>query len=136
MISAPTVLIIDDDEDDVDLFKEALSEINRGIICISKSNGKVGLEYLKNSGKSLPQFIFLDLNMPFIDGKQFLKEVGKIERLAAIPVIIYTTSRQKMDEEETRKLGAVDFITKPASFEELCRLLKLCLRRHQLIARR
>jgi CheY-like chemotaxis protein len=95
MISAPTVLIIDDDEDDVDLFKEALSEINRGIICISKSNGKVGLEYLKNSGKSLPQFIFLDLNMPFIDGKQFLKEVGKIERLAAIPVIIYTTSRQK-----------------------------------------
>lgn len=124
------VLIIDDDTDDVELFSEALEKVQEGAICYSRHNGQEAMNFLLNPKNPLPDFIFLDLNMPLMNGKQCLKEIRRSKQLRKIPVIIYTTSRQKIDEEETRKLGADEFITKPSRFEDLCSMLLSCFKKY------
>ena len=64
--------------------------------------------------------LFLDLNMPKVDGKKCLSELKKSARLKDIPVVIYSTSSLKKDIEETKAMGAVHFMTKPSAFRELC----------------
>jgi CheY-like chemotaxis protein len=68
--------------------------------------------------------IFLDLNMPEMNGQQFLSEVKKHERLRTIPVIVLSTSSHLPTIEIVKELGALDFITKPANFKELIQILK------------
>jgi CheY-like chemotaxis protein len=67
----------------------------------------------------MPMVIFLDLNMPKMDGRECLKEIKNNDRLKDIPVVIYTTSSHLRDIEETRNLGAKGFISKPSSLVEL-----------------
>lgn len=113
------IMIVDDDEDDVELFCDALKEIDQEVQCISASNGEEALLKLNNDGSRLPDYIFLDLNMPRLNGKQCLKRLKISSRLRDIPVIIYTTSKLKEDVEETRQLGAVHFLTKPNRANDL-----------------
>lgn len=123
----PTLLIVDDDPDDVELFMEAVSVVAPSVKCISMQDGKEALEFLIKA-TSLPNLIFLDLNMPRLNGFQCLKEIKRISRLSIIPVVIYSTSKQEEDETESRKLGAVEFITKPTHFEDICKAIKKTLR--------
>jgi CheY-like chemotaxis protein len=111
-------LIVDDDADDVELFCEAVNEIEPDAECITAANGEDALKKLLNI-KHLPDFIFLDLNMPRMDGRQCLDELRKDKRLKKIPVIIYSTSSTQRDTDETSKLGATYFLTKPTSFQKL-----------------
>lgn len=113
-----TVFIIDDDEDDKEMFCEVVTDISNVNRCLSASNGQEALQSLQNS-HALPDFIFLDLNMPRMNGKQCLVQLKKIERLAPIPVIIYSTSKVEADKEETKELGADYFLTKPSSTKVL-----------------
>jgi CheY-like chemotaxis protein len=113
-----TILIIDDDEDDRDLLTMAIQDIDASIKCIMARNGEEALQilgrlYLK------PHLIFLDLNMPFRNGVQFIKELRKNRDLQDIPVVIYTTSSSKGYTEDLKNLGAMHFITKPHSFKDL-----------------
>ncbi len=114
------ILIVDDDEDDRDLFCDAVNVVDPEINCIVARNGEEALTGLKSDHIPKPNLIFLDLNMPRVNGVQFLREIKKIPALDSIPIIIYTTSKLKEDWEITRKLGAVHFITKPSSLRELC----------------
>jgi CheY-like chemotaxis protein len=111
-LNVHTVMIIDDDTDDSELFCETVYEINSNIICLVAANGLEALLLLKKTDPS-PDIIFLDLNMPRMSGKQCLAEIKKHETLREIPVIIYTTSKIQDDVNETKELGAFDFITKP-----------------------
>lgn len=116
--------IVDDDIDDQELFVEAVNEVDQSIKCITSSNCEEALEQLRNSNKGeLPDVIFLDLNMPRLNGKQCLVELKKEIHLQNIPVVIYSTSSEKKDIEETSRLGAAYFLTKPNKFEELCQAL-------------
>lgn len=115
--------IVDDDSDDQDLFIEAVNEVDSTIECVSASNCEEALDLLKNRKISLPDMIFLDLNMPRLNGKQCLVELKREAHLRHIPVIIYSTSSEKRDIEETSRLGAAHFLTKPNKFEELCKAL-------------
>jgi CheY-like chemotaxis protein len=114
-----TILIVDDDDDDRALFFDAIREIDETIKCLSAIDGHDALKLLKSENNSLPDFIFLDLNMPRLNGKQCLAEIKKIPRLLHIPVIIYSTSGRKEDIEDTRRLGALQFITKPTLFDQI-----------------
>jgi CheY-like chemotaxis protein len=114
-----TILIVDDDVEDQELLKEAIKEVDESVKCISAKNGEDALELLHTFLHKLPQLIFLDLNMPRMNGKVFLSKLKQLEVLKEIPIIIYTTSKSQTDVEETRKLGALQFITKPNSFEEI-----------------
>src|SRR5215212_1458528 len=96
--------LIDDDVDDQEIFALALNEVNERFQCEVANNGYEGLQQLKKMN-CLPDYIFLDLNMPKMNGKECLKELKKTERLKAIPVIIYTTSSSLKDISDTTRLG-------------------------------
>jgi len=114
-----TCLLIDDDLDDQEIFTLALEKVDRGFSSVIAKNGYEGLKYLTNKSNTLPDYIFLDLNMPLMNGKECLIEIKKHSYLKHIPVIIYSTSSLQDDIIQTRKLGAADFITKPSSIPEL-----------------
>ena len=114
-----TFLLVDDDDDDCDFFREAVREIDSTSVCVTAENGEDALVKLRKGLKKLPDLIFLDLNMPRMDGKHCLAELKKDPKLKAIPVIIYTTSSSPEDQEETRLLGASYFLTKPSDYQQL-----------------
>lgn len=114
------IFLIDDDIDDQELFIEAVRELNAGFSCDCSSNGEEGLNYLLTRLNELPDLIFLDLNMPRLNGKQCLEKIKSVDRLKDVPVVIYSTSSQENDIRDTRNLGAVHFLTKPSSFQDLC----------------
>lgn len=116
-----SVLLIDDDIDDRMIFGEVLKELAPDIIYHEAINGEDAL--MKLSNDLVPDLIFLDLNMPRVDGKQFLAEIQQQTHLKHIPVVIYSTSSHESDKKETRELGASYFLTKPNSLHELTHIL-------------
>jgi CheY-like chemotaxis protein len=119
-----TVLLIDDDEDDRFLFSEILKEIYPGANCQLATTGTDAILALKNSFLPAPHIIFLDLNMPKMNGKQALIEIKKVPSMANVPVIIYSTSRLIKDTEELLALGAYYFLSKPIRAIDLRRALQ------------
>jgi CheY-like chemotaxis protein len=117
--SSKTCLLIDDDRDDQEIFTLALEKFDPEFRCVIANNGYEALKYLNTKSNPLPHYIFLDLNMPLMNGKECLIEIKKHPSLNHIPVIIYTTSSLQDDIVQTRKLGAADFITKPPSISVL-----------------
>ena len=117
------ILLIDDDRDDAELFKEALSEINSSIGFEHYDDSKLVLQNLLEKQTNLPDLIFLDINMPIISGWQFLAEFKKREHLKDIPVIMFTTSSQPKEREMAKELGAAGFVTKPNEYKTLKELL-------------
>ncbi|SFQ75139.1 response regulator [Flavobacterium akiainvivens] len=121
MAKYPTLLLIDDDEDDRDIFAIALKTAEPDAKLITSANGPDALEKLAEGAQ--PDFIFIDLNMPYMQGGKCLEEIKKIDRLKDIPAIIYTTSSSKQDAEDTLKAGASYFLVKPTSLSALSDIL-------------
>lgn len=113
------IMLIDDDEDDRNLFSEGLQKIDPSIKLDTAEGGIEAFLKLKDDMQRLPDFIFLDLNMPMMDGHEVLAELKNDELLKNIPVIIYTTSSDSNEKEETIKRGAVSWITKTHSMEDM-----------------
>jgi len=124
-----TIFLIDDDEDDRDFFNIALSETNYGVQFKTARTANEALKMLYSKEVS-PDFIFLDLNMPGMDGRSCLQELKKNIETKHIPVIIFTTSSAQKDIIETKHLGAADFITKPSNLDKLTTALKHFLKRN------
>jgi CheY-like chemotaxis protein len=116
-----TILYIDDDSEDHELFSEAVTEINCSYQCISAFSGREGLKML-NSLR--PDQIFLDLNMPEMNGKEVLTHIRAEKKLACIPVIIFSTSISAVEVRELTHRGATRCIVKPCSFQLLCKTLQ------------
>lgn len=115
-------LLIDDDIDDIEIFGIAIDELGKDIKCFTAIDGAEALKMLGNEN-FVPDYIFLDLNMPRMNGKQCLIEIKKIPRLAQVPVIMYSTSSSQRDVDETKKLGATFFLTKPSTISSLTEIL-------------
>lgn len=134
MKASMTILFIDDDTDDADLFEEAIGELFPKATCRFARNGEEGLQCLHDSVRELPDVIFLDLNMPRMDGKSFLRQVKQVEAFSEIPVVIYSTSSSRLDKMETHTLGAAYFLTKPVSqnvlLKELTKVFSQIFRDH------
>jgi CheY-like chemotaxis protein len=122
-----TILLVDDDEDDRKLFFEAAKDVDKDITCIAAVNGQEALRYLGNVANPLPDFIFLDLRMPGLSGQQCLEAIKKDLRLASIPVIVYTTSRDLKESETLKKLGAAHFMSKPVSPDDVYYMVSFVL---------
>jgi CheY-like chemotaxis protein len=86
-----TILAVDDDVDDLDLIEEAIREIHPGIICVRAHNGEEVLDFLERC-IVLPDFIFLDINMPSMNGVECLRQIRKNPKYDNITVTILTTS--------------------------------------------
>jgi CheY-like chemotaxis protein len=128
-----TILYADDDKDDRDLLSEALGQIDPSISCITAHDGKEVLSILENEDV-LPDYIFLDVNMPVMDGKKCLTELKKDKKLRNIPVVIYSTTTNTSEIRNLYELGASDFLTKANSFSELCISLNLMISKLKSIA--
>ncbi len=124
MSKTPLFFLADDDLDDQMLFREALNEINSAIQCIIAKNGEEALCLLKQHPSPLPDYIFLDLNMPRMSGMRCLAELKKIEELRPVPIIMYSTSSQEEYIAESMKLGASHFFVKPSNFNGLLHYLQ------------
>jgi CheY-like chemotaxis protein len=120
-------LLIDDDKDDQEIFVLALEQIDRSFKCITADNAGAGLDMLSPDNAFIPDFIFLDLNMPRISGKQCLIRIKEMDHLRKVPVIIYSTSDGQRDIKETMALGAAEFITKPYSIGALSQTLSMII---------
>lgn len=120
----PTILLADDDEDDRILFIDALKEIDPAIQCIMAKNGLDALTILQNDLIQAPDYVFLDLNMPVMNGLKCLAEIKKIESSSKIPIIIYSTSSNNKFIEESKVHGAFDFFIKPTDYSGLLKYLQ------------
>lgn len=112
------IFIIDDDEDDKEMFCEVLREINFSSVCHSASGCAQALQLLEKL-ESIPDIIFLDLNMPKMNGKQCLVKIKQMKRFSTVPVIIYSTTKAQDEIHETQRLGAEGFMIKPNSMRQL-----------------
>ncbi len=115
--------LIDDDEDDRKIFEIALNTISPEIKFDCAKNGAEAIEQLKDC-KRVPDFIFLDLNMPIMNGSQCLLELKKTVSVAEVPVIIYSTTITEKIIYDTLRDGAFDHIEKPSKIEKLESYLK------------
>ena len=117
------IFLIDDDVDDQELFLSALEKVDLSYACKVACNGQDALGKLTTNEVS-PHIIFLDLNMPLMNGQQFLEIIQQEEQYKDIPVIIFTTTSNPRTVHEVKQLGAKDLITKPNSFDELISVLR------------
>jgi CheY-like chemotaxis protein len=112
------LILADDDADDRELFAEAINESGCKVEMEFAEDGNQLLEILQMAS-TLPDLIFLDLNMPNKSGKECLDDIRKNERLRHIPVAIYSTSSSMKDIDDTYIRGANVYIRKPSAFNEL-----------------
>jgi CheY-like chemotaxis protein len=122
-----TILLVDDDEDDRKLFIDATKEIDNTITCYSAADGMEALAFLRDDRNEVPDFIFLDLRMPGLSGEETLSEIKQDTRMAKVPVIVYTTSRDVQESVKLKKLGAAHFASKPVSEEDVYYILSFVL---------
>ncbi|HEU4472836.1 MAG TPA: response regulator [Flavisolibacter sp.] len=118
-------LIVDDDLDDREMFCEALQQVSPQSTCYNAPNGKRAILALDNREIEIPDLIFLDINMPVMNGWECLSRLKKAEAYRHIPVIMYSTSSDPDDARKARQLEAVCLFSKPPSFRELKNSLAL-----------
>ena len=121
-------MYVDDDRDDQEIFVEVLSEIRPHVTCQIASDGVQALKLLHEM--DLPICIYLDLNMPIMNGIELLRKIKADARLKKIPTFILTTSRNHIVEAEARTLGVTDFLTKPSDYNQFKKMLDACLLTH------
>ncbi|MEO6131014.1 MAG: response regulator [Saprospiraceae bacterium] len=119
----PIVFLIDDDADDQEIFSIAMEKANKYAQCVFANDGIDALEMLKIEKNFRPDFIFIDMNMPRMNGQQCLSQVKKLDHLKDIAVFMYSTSADPASIMENKRLGARDFILKPSSINELTSIL-------------
>lgn len=117
-------MVVEDDLVDAMTIKRALREINFPNEVIIKENGEDALHFLQSEVTELPAMILLDLNMPRMNGIEFLKIIKNDDKLYTIPVVILTTSRSEQDKVESYKLGVAGYIVKSVNYQEFVKMVK------------
>jgi len=116
-----TLLYIDDDAEDIEFFCDAIKNIHPTYLCLVAQNAKDGLHILETL---IPDVIFLDINMPVMNGKEALRAIRSRKNLASVPVCMLSTTTNSNEINMCRELGANECFVKPNSFAELCTTLK------------
>jgi len=119
-------MLVEDDMIEIMKFKRATSSFEVQHNIMEANNGEAALELLQQKG-SLPDIILLDLNMPKINGIEFLKILKADERLRYIPAMILTTSSNQKDLLECYKTGIAGYILKPLKYEDYVSKIKAVL---------
>lgn len=123
------ILIVEDDPGDQKLIKAAITNQEYGVKLMISPNGEAAMSYLQ-ACKSSPEtykkpcLILLDLNMPGMDGREFLKIVKEDNELCLIPVVIVTTSDSEADVQDCYRLQAAGYVQKSAVPEEFNEIIK------------
>lgn len=119
-----TILLVEDDAVDVMTVQRALREISVTNPLAVAGNGEEALEYLRNNANEKPCIILLDLNMPKMNGIEFLEIVKRDAGLKAIPVVVLTTSRGEREKIESYNLGAAGYMIKPVDYRQFVEMMR------------
>jgi two-component system response regulator len=123
-----SILLVDDDPDDIELTALAIEQCHLDIILDTAMTGMAALEFLRD-GHNPPSLILLDLKMPGMSGFDLVREIRTDERLKEIPVIAVTSSNLETDRKEAFAAGANDFLHKTFMITQFCGELDKLLRR-------
>ncbi|HEX8038987.1 MAG TPA: response regulator [Chryseosolibacter sp.] len=121
------ILFVDDDVDNVQMFSEALKRIDATFRCIVAYNGKQALDILQTG--LVPDYIFLDINMQVMNGKETLKALRKERRYRKVPVIMYSTAITPDEITSYKKEGATRFLIKAGKLQDICLSLEKIISR-------
>ncbi|MEW6324982.1 MAG: response regulator [Nitrospirota bacterium] len=130
MSELKSILLVEDNPQDVELTLAALSEHNLANNVVVARDGAEALDYLRAEGRfqgrstGNPAVILLDLKMPKVDGLEVLRTVKADERLKIIPVVMLTSSREEPDLAECYALGVNAYVVKPVNFQEFVTAVK------------
>ena len=120
------VLVVDDDPEDREIFCETIQSIDPAIKCVVATDGIEALEYL-NQQTSLPDFIFLDVNMPRMNGRECLASIKANSDFNDVTVIMYSTTQSPAEILKYKSMGA-QFLQKPSNIAGLARSLREVLK--------
>jgi CheY-like chemotaxis protein len=126
-----TLLYIDDDAEDIEFFCDAIKKIHPTYLCLVAQNANDGLHILETL---IPDVIFLDINMPVMNGKEVLRAIRSRKNLASVPVCMLSTTTNTSELNMCRELGATECFLKPNSFAELCSTLKSFFKMNLLVS--
>lgn len=123
------ILLVEDNEGDIVLTKEALADAKmKNKVSVSR-DGEEAINYLNNAAQSpealLPDFILLDINLPKVDGKEVLSYIKSTPKLKKIPVVILSTSSNEADISDAYNNYANCFISKPVDFNKFFDVVKM-----------
>jgi CheY-like chemotaxis protein len=125
-----TILLVEDNPQDIELTIEALSEYSLANSIIAVNDGVEAMEYLKCQGiyknrpKGNPAVMLLDIKMPRMDGIEVLETIRKDEKFKTIPVVMLTSSREEPDLKKCYELGVNAYVVKPVEFKEFLEAVK------------
>jgi CheY-like chemotaxis protein len=106
------ILLVEDDIDDQEIFSMTMEEIYPSCECIFANDGRDAIELIKVHPKYKPDYIFIDINMPRMNGIECLIELRKFPQLSKVPMYMYSTSAETKIVNQCFDLGAIDFIVK------------------------
>lgn len=118
------IMLVEDDTVDVMTVKRALKDINVANHLIVASDGEEALTYLRDERNKRPEIILLDLNMPRMNGIEFLKAAKKNGVLKSIPVVVLTTSGDDQDKVDSFNLGVAGYMVKPVDYAQFVEVMK------------
>lgn len=124
MLTAKTILLVEDDSDHALLTVRALRKCNLANELVHVGDGAEALDYLNGTGAwqgknpALPQVVLLDLKLPKVDGLEVLRQMRSDERTRPVPVVILTSSDEERDVVAGYRLGANSYVRKPVNFDQ------------------
>ncbi len=124
MRSSKPILLVEDDKVDAMTVKRALKELSVANQLVHQINGEEALEYLRSESNGRPCVILLDLNMPKMNGIEFLEIAKADDELKQIPVVVLTTSNSEQDRAESFKLSVAGYIVKPTDYKKFVEAIK------------
>lgn len=119
----PQCFLIDDDPDDQEIFLMALNEVDENIHCTVAGDGVQALNKLSGDPSFVPGHIFLDVNMPRMNGLECLEKIRQLRHLSHTKIIMYSTSADPKVISSSRELGASEYLVKPHGFASLVETL-------------
>lgn len=123
-ITNTPILLVEDDQVDVMTVKRALKEIHVTNPVVNLENGEEALKYLRDPKSAKPCIILLDLNMPIMNGIEFLQVAKHDPQTKHIPVVVLTTSEEQQDKVNSFNLGVAGYMAKPVDYRQFVEVMR------------
>ncbi|MCC2681023.1 MAG: response regulator receiver domain protein (CheY-like) [Nitrosospira multiformis] len=118
------ILLVEDDQVDMMSVTRALKQIHVSNKIVYRENGEDGLNYLEDETNDKPCIILLDLNMPIMNGIEFLEAVKSDDRFRCIPVVVLTTSDEQQDKVNSFNFGVAGYMAKPVDYWQFVEVIR------------